>query len=415
MHRYGKALRLVAAVLIAATMIVQFSAAALNWDASFSDVGQNEWYYGYVMECAKFEIVNGYSDGTFRPDRELTRGEFIKMLACSLEGLYSTTRLKGVHWAELYWNILNESGVLEDMSIPCTTASLDTKITRYEMAVMLRNALNNVYCENAVEVQSPETNIGDYSVIGMAYRSAVEQAYGKGILGGIDDKGSFGGDYTLTRAQAAKVIVLMLEPGKRAAVSFATEVTPAADAEDSFAFRYRNMSTEERRLALFGNADKSYFTQSDWQSGRTKGYIVDVQIQYWNLRNDGVTWYTVKQTVQVNAVVADEVKAIFDELYSLPAGQRFPIYSVGSARYSDALRHAWGCALDINATHNYYLNYSTGQQVGQYCYLNSTSQYCIRPDSAVVQTFARYGWGWGGSGWTSAVDYMHFSILASGG
>jgi hypothetical protein len=142
---------------------------------------------------------------------------------------------------------------------------------------------------------------------------------------------------------------------------------------------------------------------------------VSVQIKYWNLRSDGVTWYTVTQYVQVNTVVADEVQAIFDDLYALPASQRFPIYYVGSARYSDTMRHAWGCALDINATHNYYLNYKTGQQVGTYCYLNSNSLYCIRPGSSVVNAFAKYGWGWGGSGWTSAADYMHFSILASGG
>ena len=340
--------------------------------------------------------------------QSLKRGEFIKMLAASIEESYSTTKLKGVHWAEYYWNVLNEFGVLEDVGIPCTYAALEQTITRYEMAALIRNTLYNVYGENTMEVASPETNIGDYSVIGMAYRSAVEQAYGKGILGGIDAKGSFGGDYSLTRAQAAKVIVCLLWPSERQAVSFATEVLPVIDAKDSFAFSYRNMTTAERRLALFGDANKSYFTSASDAGNR----IVTVEVKTWDINSSGVkytrTWY-----VQVNAVVADEVKAIFEEIYNDP--ERFPIKALGGARYSDTLRHSWGCAIDINPTENYYINYSTGATVGSYCWKTSDSPYCIRPESSVVRAFAKYGWGWGGQGWTSAVDYMHFSILASGG
>ena len=55
-------------------------------------------------------------------------------------------------------------------------------------------------------------------------------------------------------------------------------------------------------------------------------------------------------------------------------------------------------------------------------YKYSDSPYCITPDSSVVRAFAQYGWGWGGgdadnnySGWNTTADYMHFSILESGG
>ncbi|HBD85997.1 MAG TPA: hypothetical protein DC001_01055 [Clostridiales bacterium] len=408
MHRYSKTVRIAVLVLVVAAIALQLPASAFGVDTSFSDVPSGEWYSGYVQKCAMLGIIDGYGDGTFKPGQSLKRGEFIKMLAASIEESYSTTKLKGVHWAEYYWNVLNEFGVLEDVGIPCTYAALEQTITRYEMAALIRNTLYNVYGENTMEVASPETNIGDYSVIGMAYRSAVEQAYGKGILGGIDAKGSFGGDYSLTRAQAAKVIVCLLWPSERQAVSFATEVLPVIDAKDSFAFSYRNMTTAERRLALFGDANKSYFTSASDAGKR----IVTVEVKTWDINSSGVkytrTWY-----VQVNAVVADEVKAIFEEIYNDP--ERFPIKALGGARYSDTLRHSWGCAIDINPTENYYINYSTGATVGSYCWKTSDSPYCIRPESSVVRAFAKYGWGWGGQGWTSAVDYMHFSILASGG
>lgn len=42
--------------------------------------------------------------------------------------------------------------------------------------------------------------------------------------------------------------------------------------------------------------------------------------------------------------------------------------------------------------------------------------YSITATGSVVAAFARYGWGWGGQGYSSGYyDYMHFSILPSGG
>lgn len=42
---------------------------------SFSDVNEGDWYYDAVMTLADYGIVNGYSDGTFMPNKEITREE----------------------------------------------------------------------------------------------------------------------------------------------------------------------------------------------------------------------------------------------------------------------------------------------------------------------------------------------------
>ncbi|NCC69875.1 MAG: S-layer homology domain-containing protein, partial [Clostridia bacterium] len=147
MHRYGKAIRLIAMILVIVTLAVSMPALAYNDNVSFSDVPSGEWYAGYVQKCAWLEIINGFGDGTFRPNDNVKRGEFIKMLAIAAE-LYTTKTSTAVHWAAPYWYMLSESGVLEDVSIPCTYASLEQTITRYEMAALLRNTLYNVYGEN---------------------------------------------------------------------------------------------------------------------------------------------------------------------------------------------------------------------------------------------------------------------------
>ena len=68
-------------VLLAAVMIAQTSVMALSSETAFSDVPADAWYAKHVENCAMLEIVKGYSDGTFKPDKELTRGEYMCMLA----------------------------------------------------------------------------------------------------------------------------------------------------------------------------------------------------------------------------------------------------------------------------------------------------------------------------------------------
>ena len=46
---------------------------------SFKDVSKNEWYINYISYLEKYEIIKGYSDKTFRPDDFVSRAEFIAM------------------------------------------------------------------------------------------------------------------------------------------------------------------------------------------------------------------------------------------------------------------------------------------------------------------------------------------------
>ncbi|HIQ78967.1 MAG TPA: S-layer homology domain-containing protein [Candidatus Scatomorpha intestinavium] len=423
----------VLALLLAAVFAVGALPASASYSASFSDVSADAWYADYVSLCATYGIINGYEDGTFRPEADITRAEFMKLLATIGELVPYKAIDTSMHWAAPYWDLMNDNGVLWGLDIPCTAAALDTAITRYEMCVMLSNFCSNVFSENFVELQNLQTAIADYSSIESKYVSSVEQAYGKGILTGYED-GTFRGNDTMTRSQAAAVVVRTAWPDERIEVSDANEVTgstpstdpdtgSAMDPADSFAWESRNYIDDwgnvsaEGRLILFGDASKSYFTGSE---ANLADYIVTVQVQTWDINSAG-EYYTRTWNLEVNKAVAQEVVAIFEEIYA--SSERFPIHALGGARYTDSLRHSWGCAIDINPVENYYVNTTTWTALtGSYCYKTSDSPYCIRPDGIVVETFAKYGWGWGGgtaendyTGWNTTADYMHFSILESGG
>ena len=106
--------RIRAALLCACLLVPALTAPAF---AAFPDVPADEWYTEYVDLCAEKGIVNGFEDGTFRPTGYLRRSEFIKMLAASASLSYKS-ELPGRHWAEQYWAMLSENGVLEGRTSP---------------------------------------------------------------------------------------------------------------------------------------------------------------------------------------------------------------------------------------------------------------------------------------------------------
>lgn len=51
---------------------------------AFSDVSSDVWYYEPIMSMSSAGIIMGYTDGTFKPDNNITRAEFVAMLMRNL-------------------------------------------------------------------------------------------------------------------------------------------------------------------------------------------------------------------------------------------------------------------------------------------------------------------------------------------
>lgn len=110
-------------------------------DSGFSDVKPGDWYNTAVATMVQAGILNGYSDGTFKPNASITRAEFATIAARFLSNPYSTKDrfydTEG-HWAEVYINRAAEIGWIG--GYPDGTFRPDQAITRAE-AVTLVNAV----------------------------------------------------------------------------------------------------------------------------------------------------------------------------------------------------------------------------------------------------------------------------------
>ena len=208
---------------------------------------------------------------------------------------------------------------------------------------------------------------------------------------------------------------------------------------ETFAFWLRNhidgsgSIDSEARQMLFGSAAKGYFSSA----AEAAPYLKNISIPVWDIDAAG-NRYSTTRYLQVHYLVADEIQSIFQQIYEDP--ERFPIKSIGGARFTDTMRHSWGCAIDINPYENCECNFRSGSLrvtcgsgwwpsglngqnwVGRpasayHGSLSRASAYSIAPGGSVVRAFAAHGWGWGGNGWShgTGFDFMHFSVLPSGG
>ncbi len=110
--------------------------------ASFKDVNESAWYAKAVRALASLGIINGYTDGTFRPEKSITRAEFaaIAMRFANLTtGNAKFTDVASSHWA--YANI--QSAYAYGWITGYTDGSFrpGKAITRTEVATMVNKML----------------------------------------------------------------------------------------------------------------------------------------------------------------------------------------------------------------------------------------------------------------------------------
>ncbi len=88
---------------------------AYYWSSTndYSDVSSDAWYNNAVSTMSNAGILTGYNDGTFRPDANITRAEFAAIAARFLSEVYTGsdyfTDTDG-HWAEEYINRAADAG-----------------------------------------------------------------------------------------------------------------------------------------------------------------------------------------------------------------------------------------------------------------------------------------------------------------
>lgn len=129
-------------------LLEENSRASLWTDSNdFTDVSSNRWYNTAISTMQNGNILQGYSDGSFKPDGSITRAELATITARFYEAsgqgdLTGTATFSDVsgHWAEDYISLSAAAGYVhgyEDGSF-----RPDEPITRAEVTRLVNNVLN---------------------------------------------------------------------------------------------------------------------------------------------------------------------------------------------------------------------------------------------------------------------------------
>lgn len=165
--------------LLLVAMLLPFAGYAAG--NSFKDVSENHWARSAITAAVSQGYVSGYPDGTFQPNKEVTRAEFIRMLVDALD----ISHMQGTApWYQGYVDAAVEEGIHDERDF----SNYNGKLSRIEMAKLAIRAVPTLDSGNVAN---------ENEWMHLAVKTGIIHGMGKGEL-------NFEG--TSTRAQAVIVI-----------------------------------------------------------------------------------------------------------------------------------------------------------------------------------------------------------------
>lgn len=232
-----------------AELLVKAFQLKANGEVSFNDVSKDNWAYNSINIVASNGFVKGYEDGTFQPNREISRAEFTALLSRVLGDEESELKqlLKEVYYNELELksydmtsnmkldirlpNSLIElepelamfASVLQDIELKMDTVyQLDPMVMEMDLSVVLGGSLNTtldmpiVITEEKMLMKLPDNPLFPLpeevkgKFIEMDLAELEEMSGGVGVGGGVNGVG-FTSNMTLEKELAKALYDIVIE------------------------------------------------------------------------------------------------------------------------------------------------------------------------------------------------------------
>ena len=137
------------AKIVVASLGVGEAAQYAKGATKFADVPADHWATGYINVAVDMGVIAGYPDGTFKPENQVTFAEAIKMIVAALGYTPKANALGGYPGG--YLAVAAEEGITEDVTVVSTLAA-----NRGAVAIMVDNALDVDLMEQVSYGDNPE-------------------------------------------------------------------------------------------------------------------------------------------------------------------------------------------------------------------------------------------------------------------
>ncbi|MBD2310858.1 S-layer homology domain-containing protein [Desertifilum sp. FACHB-1129] len=172
----------------------------------FTDIPEGYWAVPFIAALSQRDIIVGYRDRTYRPDRPVTRAEFATMLQRSFVPDDAPTPEAYTDIAQDYWALdsirsSTQTGFLR--GYPDRTFRPDQPITRLQVGLALASGLQ------LQPPQNPQETLGQFEDAGEIpeyARPAIAAATQAGILVNHPEPNRFNPQQEATRAEVAAML-----------------------------------------------------------------------------------------------------------------------------------------------------------------------------------------------------------------
>lgn len=224
-------------IILITTLLFMATAFVDSAEGGFFDVGKDNWYYDEVKSVYKLGIVNGYPDGTFRPNENITIAEAIVM-AVKVFNSYTNNEQAAeifgnadeVPWYQSEINFAIKKGMIKQNDFP----DYEKIATRSEIAYIFANILPE-------DQYTPINRVNKLPDVDNSNRfeASILKLYRAGILYGNDDYGTFQPDKEITRAEVSAIANREIFPKKRKTFELGA---PSEPSKDSIALDVKNIA-----------------------------------------------------------------------------------------------------------------------------------------------------------------------------
>lgn len=396
----------------------------------YTDVTADAWFAPSINWATRYGIVNGMGDGSFQPDKPVTREQMATMViryASNCHYSLSTvgdvfdgefTDLSAVaEYAVKPLALLQETGILNGFPGENDTYYFGPQenATRAQCATVFQRLFQSrgkLPEEDWVEPQELSLTPASASLLRGETMQLVSTVLPENTTNATVTWVSLNPDVvavdkdgvvTALSAGTAEIRVYTYNGLSQSCSITCKNVDGLGDESETFSQKCLRVFGKEYPNAFA--ARNAYTTKEEADS-----HMVPVSVDVWDFTDGpGSEKYTKTVTLQVHAAMAETVKAIFREIYE--GEEQFPINDAGCYRYEANSEHGVGLAIDLNYNSNYYINPKTGQTVGSH-WDPENDPYSIPLEGDVVNAFRKYGYSRGF--WSGGVkDYMHFSYMGT--
>lgn len=208
------------AIVLVCSLVMSAFANGDYTTPSFTDVPKSYWGYIYVEKAHEKGWVNGYDDGRFGPNDNVTYAQLSVMLTSAffkdrLDSYSGST----APWYTKYCTVANDLGLFKRTNVQniyTDSTQVNKNVNRYEMAQIIYHAMTAAGVKVDVDLEAARASTADWVYVPDKYRPAVAAAKAAGLISGIDSNGTFGGDGNMTRAQACVVLTKLEEAIQKA-------------------------------------------------------------------------------------------------------------------------------------------------------------------------------------------------------